>query len=106
MTARIATPAGEASFELPFDEAHNLANALCAVAIGIALDAPLAEMARRAPQVAFSRLRGEIVELAGGIVLVNDCYNANPMSMRAALEHLAAMEVDGRRVAVLGEMKE
>jgi UDP-N-acetylmuramoyl-tripeptide--D-alanyl-D-alanine ligase len=63
-------------------------------------------MARRAPDISFSRLRGELIELPGGSVLVNDCYNANPISMRAALEHLAALEVPGRRVAVLGGMAE
>ena len=47
--------------------------------------------ARRARSRSRSRrLRGEVVELAGGVTVVNDCYNANPMSMRAALEHLAA----------------
>jgi UDP-N-acetylmuramoyl-tripeptide--D-alanyl-D-alanine ligase len=106
LRARVGTPTGEADFEFPFDEAHNLTNALCAVAIGIALEAPLAEMARRAPGVAFSRLRGELIQLPGGIVLVNDCYNANPVSMRAALDHLASMPGAGRRVAVLGEMAE
>ena len=40
--------------------------------------------------VRFSSLRGEVVELPGGVTVVNDCYNANPMSMRAALDHLAA----------------
>ncbi|MFI5010574.1 MAG: glutamate ligase domain-containing protein, partial [Solirubrobacterales bacterium] len=40
-----------------------------------------------------------------GIVLIDDCYNANPMSMRAALENLAA-SAPGRRVAVLGDMLE
>ena len=63
-------------------------------------------MARRAPGITFSRLRGELIELAGGIVLVNDCYNANPISMRAALDHLASLPTEGRRVAVLGEMGE
>src|SRR5436190_2568244 len=63
-------------------------------------------MAPRASRITFSRLRGEIVDLAAGVVLVNDSYNANPVSMRAALEHLAALEVHGRRVAVLGEMRE
>jgi UDP-N-acetylmuramoyl-tripeptide--D-alanyl-D-alanine ligase len=37
---------------------------------------------------------------------VNDCYNANPVSMRAALDHLASLDVAGRHVAVLGEMRE
>jgi UDP-N-acetylmuramoyl-tripeptide--D-alanyl-D-alanine ligase len=45
------------------------------------------------------------VELDGGISVVNDCYNANPMSMRAALEHLASTPAD-RRLAVLGTMAE
>ena len=49
-------------------------------------------MARRAPGITFSRLRGELIELPGGIVLVNDCYNANPVSMRAALDHLVIDE--------------
>jgi UDP-N-acetylmuramoyl-tripeptide--D-alanyl-D-alanine ligase len=104
--AVIATPAGEERFRFPFAQAHNLTNATCAIAIGIALDATLSDMARRAPRITFSRLRGELIELPGGIVLVNDCYNANPMSMRAALDHLASMRSAGRRVAVLGEMKE
>jgi UDP-N-acetylmuramoyl-tripeptide--D-alanyl-D-alanine ligase len=104
--AVIGTPHGEAEFELPFTEAHNVLNALCAVAIGVALDAPLDEMARRAPRISFSRLRGELIELPGGSVLVNDCYNANPISMHAALDHLASMEVEGRRIAVLGGMAE
>jgi len=63
-------------------------------------------MSQRAPRITFSRLRGELIELAGEILLVNDCYNANPISMRAALEHLASLDVKGRHVAVLGEMRE
>ena len=55
--------------------------------------------------VALSSLRGQRIELPGGIVVVNDCYNANPMSMRAALDDLAA-SASGRRVAVLGDMLE
>jgi UDP-N-acetylmuramoyl-tripeptide--D-alanyl-D-alanine ligase len=106
LRARISTPAGAADFEFGFGEAHNLANALCAVAIGVALgDAP-AEMAPLASRITFSRLRGEVVDLASGVVLVNDCYNANPVSMRAALDHLATLEAPGRRVGVLGEMRE
>jgi UDP-N-acetylmuramoyl-tripeptide--D-alanyl-D-alanine ligase len=104
--ATVATPDGEARFRFPFGEAHNLQNALAAIAIGIALEAPVDEMARRAPGITFSRLRGELIELAGGILLVNDCYNANPVSMRAALEHLASLKAAGRHVAVLGEMRE
>jgi UDP-N-acetylmuramoyl-tripeptide--D-alanyl-D-alanine ligase len=71
----------------------------------VALGAPLAEMADRAANIGFSRFRGERLEMGDGIVLVNDCYNANPVSMRAALSHLASLEGE-RRIAVLGEMAE
>jgi UDP-N-acetylmuramoyl-tripeptide--D-alanyl-D-alanine ligase len=104
--AVIATPDGEATFRLPFTEAYNLTNVLCAVAIGEALGVPPEELAAGAPGIGFSRLRGETIELSGEILLINDTYNANPMSMRAALDHLASLEVGGRRVAILGGMAE
>jgi UDP-N-acetylmuramoyl-tripeptide--D-alanyl-D-alanine ligase len=103
--ALISTPAGSQRFHFPFAEAHNLSNALAAVAAGVALGASLGEMADRAADIGFSRFRGERIELGDGIVLVNDCYNANPVSMRAALDHLATLGAP-RTVAVLGEMGE
>jgi UDP-N-acetylmuramoyl-tripeptide--D-alanyl-D-alanine ligase len=103
--ALIATPVGRQVFHFPFAEAHNLLNALAVVAVGVELGAPLAGMADRAANIGFSRFRGERLELGEGIVLVNDCYNANPVSMRAALDHLVSFE-GGRRIAVLGEMAE
>jgi UDP-N-acetylmuramoyl-tripeptide--D-alanyl-D-alanine ligase len=103
--ALVETPDGSQLFHFPFTEAHNLENALAAVAVGVALGVPPAEMADRAANIGFSRFRGERLELGDGIVLVNDCYNANPVSMRAALSHLASLG-EGRRIAVLGEMAE
>jgi UDP-N-acetylmuramoyl-tripeptide--D-alanyl-D-alanine ligase len=103
--ALVKTPLGTQRFHFPFTEAHNLTNALAAIAAGVALGADLAGMADRAASIGFSRFRGERLELPGGIVLVNDCYNANPVSMRAALDHLASLEAP-RTVAVLGEMGE
>ena len=103
--ALIATPAGQQRFHFPFTERHNLTNALAAIAVCVALGASTEEMADRAASIGFSRFRGERLELADGIVLVNDCYNANPVSMRAALDHLASIE-GTRRIAVLGEMAE
>jgi UDP-N-acetylmuramoyl-tripeptide--D-alanyl-D-alanine ligase len=103
--ALIEAPVGRQAFQFPFAEAHNLENALAAIAVGVALGAPLAGLADRAASIGFSRFRGERLEMGDGIVLVNDCYNANPVSMRAALSHLASLEGE-RRIAVLGEMAE
>ncbi len=84
-----------------FTQAHNLSNLLAAVAAARALGVtPEGDL-----EVRFSALRGERIALAGGIVLVNDCYNANPMSMRAAIEDLTKTAT-ARRVAVLGDMLE
>jgi UDP-N-acetylmuramoyl-tripeptide--D-alanyl-D-alanine ligase len=104
--ALVRTPAGDQRFEFPFSEAHNLDNALAAIAAGVALGLPLDGMAGLAPRIIFSRLRGELVELPEDAILVNDSYNANPVSMRAALDNLASLEAGGRRIAVLGEMRE
>jgi UDP-N-acetylmuramoyl-tripeptide--D-alanyl-D-alanine ligase len=103
--ATIETPNGRALFHFPFAERHNLINALAAIGAGVALGASPEEMADRAANIGFSRFRGERLELGEGIVLVNDCYNANPVSMRAALDHLTSIE-GTRRIAVLGEMAE
>ncbi len=84
-----------------FAQSHNLRNLLAAVAAARALGVtPGGSL-----EVRFSALRGERVALGDGIVLINDCYNANPMSMRAALDDLADT-APARRVAVLGDMLE
>jgi UDP-N-acetylmuramoyl-tripeptide--D-alanyl-D-alanine ligase len=100
---RVRVSAHGEVFELQpsFRQAHNRQNLLAAVAAAVAVDViPEGEV-----EVAFSALRGERVEVPGGVVVINDCYNANPMSMRAALDDLAGHEAE-RRVAVLGDMLE
>ncbi|MDP9377372.1 MAG: UDP-N-acetylmuramoyl-tripeptide--D-alanyl-D-alanine ligase [Actinomycetota bacterium] len=99
---RILTPDGEVEVELGFTQRHQLRNSLAAVAAVLAVGIrPSGRV-----EVVFSALRGEQVELPGGIRLINDCYNANPLSMRAALDDLAAQRSTGRRLAVLGDMLE
>jgi UDP-N-acetylmuramoyl-tripeptide--D-alanyl-D-alanine ligase len=88
--------------ELPFEQAHNLMNTLAAVAAAQAVGV---EPSGRL-DVTFSGLRGERVLLGTGATVINDCYNANPLSMRAALDDLAIHETAGRRIAVLGDMLE
>jgi UDP-N-acetylmuramoyl-tripeptide--D-alanyl-D-alanine ligase len=84
-----------------FGEAHNLRNLLAAIAaagaLGVRHEGPL--------EVRFSALRGERRTLPGGVLVIDDCYNANPMSVRAAIDDLAETDAS-RRVAVLGDMLE
>ncbi len=87
--------------ELEHTSAHMRLNAAAALAAARAVGVePHGRI-----EVALSDLRGQRLELPGGVTIVNDCYNANPMSMRAALDDLAAA-APGRRVAVLGDMLE
>jgi len=85
-----------------FTARHHAANAAVALAVLDALGLP--RPARL--DVEFSRWRGEELPLPGGGLLVNDCYNANPVSMRAALQLLADRAEGRRRVAILGDMAE
>ncbi len=90
------------SLEVPFTARHQLTNLLAAVAAAQAVGV---EPSGRV-EVSFGPLRGEILSLANDVTVINDCYNANPLSMRAALDDLATYEPPGRRVAVLGDMLE
>jgi UDP-N-acetylmuramoyl-tripeptide--D-alanyl-D-alanine ligase len=90
-------------FATSYSARHQLANTRFAAAAARHLGVPLPD---HELHVEFSRLREEERELSGGGLLLNDCYNANPVSMRAALEHLSERASGRRRVAVLGEMAE
>jgi UDP-N-acetylmuramoyl-tripeptide--D-alanyl-D-alanine ligase len=85
-----------------FVAGHQAANAAAALAALDALGLPRPDRV----DVEFSRWRGEELPLPGGGLLINDAYNANPVSMKAALAHLEATAGDRRRVAVLGDMAE
>jgi len=91
--------------EIPFSftARHQAANAVAALTVVDALGLPLPE---ELVEVTFSRWRCEESPLPGGGLLINDAYNANPASMRAALEHLVERAGGRHTVAVLGEMAE
>ena len=93
-------------FELPIGARHNAVNFLAALAAYVALGFPPAEAGSGGAAIKLSRWRGEEYPLPGGGVLVNDAYNANPVSMAAALDHLAERAGSSRKVAVLGDMAE
>jgi UDP-N-acetylmuramoyl-tripeptide--D-alanyl-D-alanine ligase len=89
-------------FETDYSSKHQLQNTRTALAVAECLDLPLPEKL----SVEFSKFREEERPLPGDGVLLNDCYNANPVSMRAALEHFVVRAGDRRRIAVLGDMLE
>jgi UDP-N-acetylmuramoyl-tripeptide--D-alanyl-D-alanine ligase len=90
------------ALRLDFHQQHLRGNLLAAVAAARAIGV----RPGGAVTVAFSGRRGERTRLRNGVTVIDDCYNANPMSMRAALDDLAATAGEGRRVAVLGDMLE
>ncbi len=86
---------------------HFIANALAAASVGIALGmsvSVIADVLRAATLE--SKWRMEVHQAASGVTVINDAYNANPESMRAALKALTAMAAGRRSWAVLGEMRE
>ena len=101
----LVTPRGEAAVELPLAGRHNVANALAAAAMAIGM-ADAAPEAIAAGLAAASPVAGRLVRhrLASGALLIDDSYNANPGSLAAAIDTLAA--IDGERWLVLGEMGE
>jgi UDP-N-acetylmuramoyl-tripeptide--D-alanyl-D-alanine ligase len=88
--------------ELRFTSRHQRVNALAAVAAARAVGV----RPSGALEVRFGELRGERVALSSGATVINDCYNASPLSVRAALDDLASETPAGRRIAVLGDMLE
>ncbi len=87
--------------------AHHVPNALAAAAAASALGLSVPDIAAALNgAVALSRWRMEVTTRADGLVVVNDAYNANPESMRAALRALTGMAAGRRCWAVLGEMRE
>ena len=94
------------ALDLPLASRYNATNAVTALAAYRALGLPLAGAQRGAGEIRLSPWRGEEVSLPGGGLLINDAYNANPISMAAALEHLAERAGGRRKVAVLGDMAE
>jgi UDP-N-acetylmuramoyl-tripeptide--D-alanyl-D-alanine ligase len=104
---RLVTPAGAADVQLRLYGEHHVANALATAAVAVELGMTVDEVAEELSAAeARSRWRMEVRERADGVTVVNDTYNANPDSVRAALKALVAMAGGRRTWAVLGEMRE
>jgi UDP-N-acetylmuramoyl-tripeptide--D-alanyl-D-alanine ligase len=103
----LLTPAGSAPVRLALHGAHHVPNALAAAAIAAELGLGPAETADAlAAATARSGGRMEVRRSPAGVIVVNDAYNANPESVRAALEAVAHMARGRRSFAVLGQMAE
>ena len=103
----LLTPAGSAPVRLALHGAHHVPNALAAAAIAAELGLGPAETADAlSAATARSGGRMEVRRSPGGVIVVNDAYNANPESVRAALEAVAHMARGRRSFAVLGQMAE
>ncbi len=98
------TPAGEVPVRLQLPGRHNIANALAAIAVGLACELTLEEIAQGLSRVQPVAGRLESRRGQGGCRVVDDCYNANPGSVSAAIDLLAGCS--GRRTLVLGAMRE
>lgn len=101
--AQIHTPKGAIEVHIPIPGEHNVYNAMAATAVGLFLDMELSQIKAGIEHVETISGRGHLMEIANMTVL-DDCYNANPVSMRASLDVLC--NGLGRTVAVLGDMGE
>ncbi|HQX81724.1 MAG TPA: UDP-N-acetylmuramoyl-tripeptide--D-alanyl-D-alanine ligase [Vicinamibacterales bacterium] len=102
----VTTPWGALSLELALAGRANVLNVLAAATVALELGVPPADVARAASGLKALRQRGAVRDLASGVRLVDDSYNASPAAVTAMLATLAATATTGRRVAVIGEMRE
>ncbi|MBT4009378.1 MAG: UDP-N-acetylmuramoylalanyl-D-glutamyl-2, 6-diaminopimelate--D-alanyl-D-alanine ligase, partial [Actinobacteria bacterium] len=102
----LESPWGRIEVRLEARGAHMANNALAAAAVGLVLEVPLDQVAAGLAQAELSPSRMQLGTAPSGLLVIDDAYNANPLSVGAALEALAAVEAPGRRVAVLGLMAE
>jgi UDP-N-acetylmuramoyl-tripeptide--D-alanyl-D-alanine ligase len=103
---RFVGPNWDAEFRLPLPGRHNVQNALAALTVATLFE--VAEQDLRLALAGFQNLhqRGETMFLPGGITVINDSYNSNPLAMERMLETLASWPHAGQRIVVAGEMLE
>jgi UDP-N-acetylmuramoyl-tripeptide--D-alanyl-D-alanine ligase len=105
-TFTLSSPWGRGVVSLAVRGAHQVVNASLAAAVALSHGADFVDVAAALASVQPGPWRMEIAQTDEGVVVLDDAYNANPSSMAAALDALARVDVPGRRLAVLGEMRE
>lgn len=94
------------SFRIPMLGFHNVYNSLAAILIGFLDGLKESEIQKGLSSVKITGKRMEKLITDDGIIIINDTYNASPTSVRQALKTLSMTNMNGRRVAVLGDMRE
>lgn len=102
----LRTPWGNVPVALAVSGEHMAVNAAAALAVAAICGVDLAASSGALADAQLSPWRMEIVRHGNGVVVINDAYNANPASMRAAIDTLMSLRISGRRVAMLGAMAE
>ena len=105
MTAKMHTPVGTADIRTPLLGEENVANILAAVTIALRFQVPLDVVLAGVASFAAQSQRGNVIRV-GGITIVDDTYNSNPIALEQALKALSLETRCRRRVAILGEMLE
>ncbi len=100
----IHTPKGQFTALLPLLGEHNVLNALAATAAALAVNIPLEAIQAGLENCSAASGRLQVHQLQNGVTLIDDTYNANPLSVKAAIETLSRFK--GKKIIVLGDMKE
>lgn len=106
MHARIDCRGRRVDLTFNFVARHHLLNAMAAIGAYMLMGMPLDRLAEATGDISLSGMRGELIELADGTLLINDSYNANPLSMESSLRYLRDVAAGRRTVAVIGDMGE
>jgi len=105
-TAEVRSSAGSLHLEVPLAGRAQLSNVLAAAAVALQLGVSVSDIEQRVASLQAVARRGAVSVLPRGVRLIDDSYNASPAAVRAMLAALAATPATGRRVAVIGEMRE
>ena len=103
---RVRGPDFETEFSLPLPGRHNVENALAAIAVGHLFGVPVQDVAAALAGCSTLPQRSEVVRLANGVTLINDCYNSNPRAMEQMLDLVREWPGANRRIVIAGEMLE
>ncbi len=94
------------NFNVPVPGMHNVYNALSAIAVAEIFNMDAKDIREGLKSFRPSKMRMDVIRLGRGIRLISDVYNANPESMKAAIDVLRSLKTEGRSICVLGDMLE